>query len=126
MKIKILAITVLVVVAIGAYFLFKKPADSTKFVEFDGDAVITMGEDSYSPQNIRIKVGSKVTFVNSAGVARWPASDLHPSHLIYSQFDPRAQVANGANWEFVFSQAGEWGYHDHLAPYITGTIDVVE
>ncbi len=124
MKIKILAIVLITILAVGAFFLFKKPSNGPKFVEFDGDAVITMGEDSYEPQNVRIKVGSKVTFVNAAGTPRWPASDLHPSHLIYSEFDPKTQIANGAKWEFVFSQEGEWGYHDHLAPYITGTIDV--
>lgn len=101
-------------------------APTEKFVTVSGTAVIKMGDDSYSPQNIQIKKGSKVQFVNSASSLRWPASDLHPSHLIFPEFDPKEPIGIGSTWEYTFDKVGSWGYHDHLAPYITGTIRVVE
>ena len=118
---------VLVAIVVG-FFVYKTyfSQPTQKMVTFEGDAVIKMGEDTYSPQDIQIKKGAKVTFVNESGVPRWPASDLHPSHLVFSDFDPKEPVANGTSWSFTFDKAGEWGYHDHLAPYITGVIKVIE
>lgn len=115
------------VLAVAAiFFSFNNSKAQPVFVNFDGDAIIKMGEDEYAPTNIRIKKGAKVTFVNEAESLRWPASDLHPSHLVYSAFDPKEGLAVGSSWEFTFDQVGEWGYHDHLAPYITGIISVTE
>ncbi len=113
-----------------AFFVWKNnsfaSAPAEKFVSFSGDVVIKMGDDSYTPQNIQIKKGSTVRFVNEASSLRWPASDLHPSHLIFPEFDPREPVGKGNTWEYTFDKVGSWSYHDHLAPYITGTIKVIE
>jgi plastocyanin len=124
-NIKLFVVIGVLVGILALVFFFMNREDSTKVVSFDGDAVITISEDTYTPQNIKIKKGAKVTFVNNSGELRWPASDLHPSHLIFPEFDPRQPVENGKSWEFKFEKEGTWGYHDHLAPYITGTIDVV-
>lgn len=111
----------------GGFMAYKNSgAASVKSKTLKGDAIIKMGTDSYEPQNFTIKKGTTVTFVNEADSLRWPASDLHPSHLIYSEFDPKEPVAKGSSWQFTFNQVGEWGYHDHLAPYITGMITVTE
>ena len=91
-----------------------------------GKVVIEMYRDEYTPSEIKIRQGTTVTFVNKSEVARWPASDLHPSHGIYPEFDPRGPVASGEEWNFTFNKTGEWTMHDHLAPYITGNILVVE
>lgn len=91
-----------------------------------GEVEMLMGEDEYTPGSLRIRKGTKVTFKNASESLRWPASDLHPSHGVYSEFDPKEFVKQGESWSFTFDKAGEWGYHDHLAPYITGTITVVE
>ncbi len=108
----------------AVYFFINNSGSKTKFVSFEGDVTIKMGNDEYSPQNISIKKGAKITFVNNSDSLRWPASDLHPSHLIYSEFDSKQPVEKGGSWTLQFDKTGEWGYHDHLAPYITGMIKV--
>lgn len=125
---RIYAFIVLVIILVGAYFLYQRffVVSKSKIEVFDGDVTVIMGEDGYQPQDFQIKKGSKVTFVNNSSSLRWPASDLHPSHLVFSEFDPKEPVAKDAKWEFQFNKVGEWGYHDHLAPYITGIIKVVE
>lgn len=125
-SILIIVIASLLVVGIGYYLFQIRNNDATKFVSFDGDVTVSMGDDSYEPQNLIIKKGAKVTFVNNADGLRWPASDLHPSHLIYSEFDSKEPVSKGDSWTFQFDSVGDWGYHDHLAPYITGTIKVTD
>ena len=125
---RIYILTAVVAFAVIGFFGYQKYATNQKpkVVKFEGDAVIKMGVDSYEPTDFEIKKGATVKFVNEADGLRWPASDLHPSHLVFSEFDPKEPVAKGASWEFKFEKAGEWGYHDHLAPYITGTIKVTE
>lgn len=113
----------------GALFFFRQKGTSqTSFATEtqSGKVTIHMGDNSYEPVNIKIKAGTVVKFVNESKDYRWPASDLHPSHLIFPEFDAKGALAPGEDWDFVFEKAGEWGYHDHLAPYITGIITVVE
>ncbi len=91
------------------------------------DAVtIVMNQDEYEPSELTVSKGTTVVFVNKSSDWRWPASNLHPTHDIYPEFDPKEPVAPGASWSFSFDRAGSWRMHDHLAPYITGTILVKE
>ena len=78
----------------------------------------------YEPATLTIDPGDTVTFVNLAPHAMWPASDSHPTHLLYSDFDPKMEVAAGERWSFTFTESGSYPYHDHLLPYIQGTIVV--
>ena len=89
-------------------------------------STITITENGYSPQNIEIEQGTTVVFENESGPDRWPASNDHPTHLIYPEFDPQEAITAGSSWSFQFNKVGDWGYHDHLRDEITGTIRVVE
>lgn len=91
-----------------------------------GDTTITMTPDGFIPDRIHIARGTRVRFMNTDTLAHWPASDLHPSHGIYPLFDPRTPIAPGEEWVFTFDKIGVWHMHDHLSPYIIGTITVVE
>lgn len=105
--------------AIGGYFFMTREAISS------GEVRVGIKEDGFNPETIKIKKGTKVTFVNEDEVARWPASDLHPSHGIYPEFDPKTPVKPGESWSFTFDKVGEWEYHDHLSPYLIGKITVL-
>lgn len=78
----------------------------------------------YKPKDIQIKKGAKVVFKNEDQDIHWPASNIHPTHLIYPEFDPKKPVKAGGQWEFVFDKIGVWRYHDHLIPTQTGTVTV--
>lgn len=85
---------------------------------------ITMDDNGFTPRETTISQGDNVTFHNSDDVPRWPASNLHPTHTIYPEFDPKKPIAPGQSWTFVFNNAGTWKYHDHLLPHFRGTITV--
>jgi plastocyanin len=85
---------------------------------------VTYTETGFSPADITIKVGETVVFKNNSTRAFWPASNDHPSHTIYPEFDPKKTVAAGASWSFTFTKVGSWKYHDHRAANLGGTITV--
>ncbi len=83
-----------------------------------------MGDDRYEPNEITITAGEAVSFINNSSKDRWPASNIHPTHELYPEFDPRCPVKSGESWTNVFDRAGEWRMHDHLSPFIKGKITV--
>jgi plastocyanin len=133
-NIKLVILIVLsVLVAGGVLVLLKGRSSSTK-VEADrvgfspqvpeGAHLITMNPEGFEPSEISIKKGETVSFVNEDSEYRWPASNIHPTHEIYPDFDPLEPVKPGEVWSFTFDEAGEWRFHDHLLPRFTGTIRV--
>jgi len=125
----IIAVLVLVGIAVLVYMQQPKnmPANSATNVSAEvpeGATVITLTKDGFVPSKITIPAGTTVAFVTENGKIYWPASNLHPSHALYPEFDPLMPVQPDEAWSFTFTKAGEWLYHDHLAPYYTGTITV--
>ena len=88
-------------------------------------AVIEMTPNGFEPQEVTIDEYSSVIFINKDTEARWPASNVHPTHEIYPEFDPRKVIAPGKSWPFKPKKNGEWKYHDHMLPHMRGVIVVV-
>jgi len=87
---------------------------------------IVLTEAGFSPQHITIAKGDTVIFATTRDKPFWPASDLHPTHEIYAEFDPRKPIAAAQSWSFRFDRIGEWKYHDHLDSYFRGSIEVTD
>ena len=84
-----------------------------------------MTDEGFSPAEFSVKAGSRVDFVNKSTTGQyWPASDLHPTHELYSEFDPKEPVMPGKTWSFVFEKRGFWRMHDHLHPDKRGAVTV--
>ncbi len=86
---------------------------------------VELRPDGFYPQEITIDKGDTVTFSTTRNVYFWPASDLHPTHKIYPEFDPKEPIDADKTWSFKFDKVGAWKYHDHLAPLYRGTITVL-
>jgi plastocyanin len=107
----IIAIIVVVVVALGGYFLLKGPSSkapnanlpaptapqgtsptppaqtetpAAQGTPVSGQNVITYTDSGYLPSTLRVKVGDTVTFKNESSRSMWPASAFHPTHTVYS------------------------------------------
>lgn len=87
--------------------------------------VVEMTPNGFEPQTVTVDENSTVLFVNQDKVAHWPASNVHPTHDIYPEFDPQKPIEPGNSWSFKPKKVGEWKYHDHLFPHIRGTIIVI-
>lgn len=138
----IIAIAIITVIAAGVYFLTKGSrtpvASVTQETPQAEQNVVIYTDKGYSPNVLYTKVGTTITFKNESSEAAWTASDIHPSHTRYSgtslrdhclditktAFDACAGIQPGNSWQFTFIKKGAWNYHDHLAPWNTGTIVV--
>lgn len=86
--------------------------------------VVKMTENGFEPQSITLDENSAVLFVNEDKVARWPASDVHPTHDLYPEFDPQKVIAPGSSWSFKPKKPGTHKYHDHLKPHFRAMLIV--
>ena len=92
----------------------------------DGKNKIAMRYQGFEPSTIIVEKGTTVIFRNDELRDRWPASNAHPAHGIYSGFDPGIPIKSAEQWTLVFGKVGEWKFHDDLIPNQYGTIKVVE
>lgn len=128
-KIKIFTAVILtaMVVAGARYYYLNKEAATASAVPVDvPENTVYITDDGFVPDTLTVKVGTEVAFVNKTNEWRWPASDLHPVHNLYPEFDPKTAIGPGTEWKFKFDKPGTWGMHDHLAPYVIGRIIVEE
>lgn len=88
--------------------------------------VITLSQNQFRPDYLVIHQYDTVTFINATSRDFWPASNLHPSHKLYSAFDPKRAFSPGKSWTFKFDKTGIHQFHDHLAPDVVGTIVVLD
>lgn len=139
----IVGVIVIVIVAIGGYFLFSQNAQSpttntntensqTPDTDSTSSPVATTHEvmytnSGYSPLEITVKVGESVTFKNMSSFGMWTASAMHPSHAVYggsslqqhcpdtanTSFDQCESVQSDQTWTFTFTKTGTWAYHNH-------------
>ncbi len=86
---------------------------------------VEMTPEGFEPAKITVDVNSAVIFVNKDTEAHWPASDIHPTHEIYPQFDPRKPILPGQSWSFKPTKIGIFKYHDHIFPHKRGTLTII-
>jgi len=86
---------------------------------------VNLGEDGFEPKELIIHKGDTVVFSTTRGEYFWQASNLHPIHELYPEFDSGDPIAPGDSWSFRFDKIGTWRYHDHLYPVFLATIIVM-
>lgn len=92
---------------------------------FAKTVTVVMSEEGFLPREVTVEQNDTITFVNNDKVSRWPASNLHPTHSIYSQFDPKRPIRPNESWSFRPDRPGTWKYHDHLLPHKKGVLIVL-
>jgi len=84
---------------------------------------VKISPSGFEPSQIKIKRGSKVTWLNESGSVVSIASDPHPTHTNYPPLN-LGILENGTSVSLVFDSSGNYGYHDHLNPAHKGTVIV--
>jgi len=117
-----------IVVGIFAYLAIPKDTSAPNLKEPEGEPSVTIVRTNtgYEPKEVTIKKGDIVLWTNESNEYHWPASDLHPTHGIYPEFDPLRPIASGDTWKFKFDKVGVWKFHDHIRANKVGTVTVVE
>ncbi len=90
---------------------------------FDYEVIYT--DAGYQPDVLEVPLGSRVAFRNTSDIPMLTASDPHPLHSDFSQFDSRRAYDKGDAYIFRFNTAGTFGYHNHEKSNHRGIIRVV-
>ncbi len=121
----ILGLGLVVLVGLAVWLFRDKPTSLHGTPPNSGNTkTIEITSDGYNPDRLEIQQGDTVRFENKDDKPRWPASDPHPSHDIYPEFDPKKSIQPGDSWEFTFQREGTFGFHDHISPHKRGEIIV--
>ena len=118
-SVRILLLGILLLGFFAAAILFSEVLGGSKHT-------VRLTDNGFVPAELTIKKGDTVVFTTQLQEAFWPASNVHPSHTIYSDFDPRRPIEPQGSWSFTFTKEGQWKYHDHLNSRRTGSIIVGE
>lgn len=110
------SLTLVIFLVCGIFF--------SETVYADNQLEIKITEDGFNPPSLIIDKDTTVRFVNQDQTDHWPAADVHPTHTIYSEFDPKKPIHKEQSWQFKFTKSGKWTYHDHLLPHQKGVIIV--
>lgn len=86
---------------------------------------IEITSEGFVPKKVIISQGAEVTFINKDTSPHHPASNLHPTHSNYPEFDSKKGIEPGKSWKVKLNNPGIWFYHDHLRPEIGGKIKIV-
>lgn len=105
-------------------FTFLTFTPLTKISAHGVEYEIVLTDSGFESKELTIEKGNNVVFINKRSVPVWPASDIHPTHGIYPELDPKRGLEPGETWEFTFTKAGTWRMHDHLNPDATAVITV--
>lgn len=89
---------------------------------------VSYSNEGFEPERVTIPRGTKVTFKNNTDIPLYVASDPHPDHTDYPEFDTGAALQRlpgpGEDFSFVFDKPGAWKYHNHTASEHVGVMIV--
>lgn len=87
------------------------------------EAKVNLTKAGFEPGALKIKVGTKVTWMNKSGATATVNSDPHPTHTLWP-FLNLGKFEDGSSVSATFDSAGTYTYHNHLNPSQTGTVVV--
>ena len=94
-------------------------------IDPNAPAIAYTGDGGFVPKRLDIEPGTQVRFVNASDGDFWPASNIHPTHMILPELDAKKPIPSGETWAFTFKTRGFWRFHNHLAPENGGLVVVL-
>lgn len=91
----------------------------------DGLYIISYTDRGFSPATLQLTKGKGVHFINNSNKAMRIFSDL-PNDRIYGAITQSKTVGKGGTYDFVFNDAGNWGYYNANNSSDRGTVVVTE
>lgn len=86
---------------------------------------VNFTDEGFTPPIIYINRGESVRFVNKADASMRVVSNDFQGAPLYSGFGEQNSVSKGGKYEFTFTKAGVWGYHNlNGKQYFYGIINV--
>lgn len=89
------------------------------------EETIVFTNDGFSPKDLTVKLGTKITVRNDSNQRVQFSSDDHPTHRINTGMNLRV-LAPGESGTFTAGPVGTFGFHDHINDRHTGVLKVSE
>lgn len=109
----IVGAVVAVVIVIVVVIMIRGSHTNTKVVV---PAIVDITSHGFVPQDVRVKVGQGVKWVNIDRKPHQPATDPYPLENGLSGFRAAAPLQMSQSYTFTFDKTGVFTYHDHLNP----------
>lgn len=100
------------------------PATTSATPQILDKNVVTITSTGFSPQQMTVKVGESVTWVNAGSEDHQVNSAPHPTHTAYQPLNTVGLLKPGDKKSLTFPTAGTYKYHDHLNPSLFGSVTV--
>jgi plastocyanin len=111
---------------VAALFLGAVALFFIQFVFMPPTQTIKLTDKGFSPSELVVQSGDTVRFVTANDEPFWPASNVHPEHTAYPDFDPKKPIAANDSWEYEFNEPGTYKFHDHINSLYEGVIVVTD
>ena len=85
--------------------------------------LVKVSATGFTPQNLTVKVGDTVAWMNSDSADHTVNSAPHPTHTVYPPLN-LGVIKPGDKKTLTFPTAGTYKYHDHLNPSLFGSVTV--
>jgi plastocyanin len=129
MKKSYLVILVVIVLAVGGYFIYKPKAStysapnstSTSASSESVANTIVYSSTGFSPATMTVKAGIVLTIKNTSSSTLQMQSNPHPAHTDDNDLNV-GTVAAGSSKTFTVTKTGSFGFHNHLNPSDAGKI----
>lgn len=132
MKKTIIILAIFLIVVAAVFLLVNRPeVEETTLpsqIENGDEAVVSetviYSDEGFHPAIVTVLEGETVRFYNDSSRNMWVASNPHPTHTIYPEFDQSTAVDSGGSFDFTFNRIGTWEYHNHTFSLHGGVIIV--
>ncbi len=121
-----LAVVAALIIATALFFMRDQRDEKIADLRGQSEVSVVLTDGGFEPSEFYIRRGTQVTFTTTRANQFWPASNTHPDHDIYPEFDSKRPLKTDESWSFVFEKVGAWGFHDHVRSYFTGKVYVEE
>jgi plastocyanin len=130
--VSLLIIVVVVAVAIVGYVALKPKATSptpssptTTVPTSLAPAQVSITSTGFVPATITVQVNQGIVWTNKDTASHEVASDPYPTDNAVAGFNDTQPLATNDTFDFIFSKAGTYTYHDNLNPLkFKGTVVV--
>lgn len=90
----------------------------------EDEVTVQLSQLKFKPMNLRLSLGTKVTWVNDDDVDHYVNTDSHPAHTQVLAFNSKA-LTKGESFSYTFNREGAYPYHCSAhADDMTGTVVV--
>jgi len=122
------ALALVALVGAGLMLWGAKPAETpgtaTTPIERVGQRItVSYENNSFNPEEVRVKVGDTVIFDNKGTGNIRVSSDPHPTHTSFPALESEA-LEPGNTYQLTLTEPGTVNYHDHLNAKAKGKIIV--